>query len=471
MKNRFDKLISSIVFLSVLVFSSCNISFDFNERNDKLSPSITLDWDELIIQDAEKNKTTRELVATVKNTDSRIIWFSSDKKVAEVTNDYSGKTTITIKGSGTAVIGAGTEDGSCNAFCNISVTLSKARCADFTNVDVKSGNELLYISWDYEFEDLIKEVKLNLYKDGTLKDTFTVDGSTKEHIFNDLTNNNAYSIKLHALDEDNFENEEITVVGVPKLPMISDLRASLIENHTGSILLTWNPTNSYGDFSYKITISSTEDSVEKYIDFGSKEYEIDGLTNGSYSVKMDILENSNVISSSQIDDVAVKKYIWSFYHAGDGYVLPVSENSVECSGESTSSSSYSSNFIAVKPFATKDSLYFAESNIFSLEATDISGNGTGKYLYFDGGSGSAKLASREYIEANNYAAFASFYKSDWANNHTPSVPEGYDVCNVRLVQDAYHFKSLGKNTAIVLDNNTGTRGVGNYLFGVKVTEE
>ena len=51
-----------------------------------------MDWDELIIQDAEKNKTTRELVATVKNTDSRIIWFSSDKKVAEVTNDYSGNT-------------------------------------------------------------------------------------------------------------------------------------------------------------------------------------------------------------------------------------------------------------------------------------------------------------------------------------------------------------------------------------------
>ena len=157
MKKFFRIVILAITFLfSIGIFFACNSTQEPSENES----SLTLDQKVLVLNVNE----TFTLTATKKNIDSEIIWLSSDKTMATVTN--MGK--VMGRSEGIATISA-MADG-IFATCQVIVVSN----GDLPRLTFNGVNDTIKVGESFEIEPVLK------YDNKTIDTKFTFASENKE---------------------------------------------------------------------------------------------------------------------------------------------------------------------------------------------------------------------------------------------------------------------------------------------------
>ena len=360
-------------------------------------------------------------------------------------------------------------------------------------------NGKIYVSWTDPKDKDFKYVKVtpNSTDAGTVPSGVNVDAGKQDCTF-ECDTEHTFTFTVAAVD---YDGNESSVTVKPVKPVVKNLSVAASSLYTG-IDVKWTvpdiTESNREDYDYSYTVKVYEgNSLIKTVDniaYDQTSYTVsEGLETGkpySFEVITNLASkenNSETASFSLKYDSTVSmvyRTVVFWTNNRSGWVIPTTDGkvyytsgTVEDEIASVKNASYSAKFVVRPPFAASDSAgssYFAETEPFSLQATDASGNPVDKYLSFTKASASSTgiLYSKSEIESKSLQTVSSFYQSDWSNNSTQTVPEGATVCNVRCVEGSLHWRLADSDSsAVVLEANTGRRGIGSFLYGIKFLEQ
>ncbi len=294
-----------------------------------------------------------------------------------------------------------------------------------------------------------------------------------------LSRNTAYTFTITVTNSSG--NSTDTTVSITTDNSYAPTNVTVAALYTEELYVTWEDDSDAtdatytvkvyeGDSSSDITESSTVVASVADIASGTEYALIRDLTVGtSYVAQVTATYNSTDYTASSSNSATVVKVTATTIknHSTSAYIIPNTEGAVYCLSSSAANESYSATWIIHS--ALDKTLTYTYSggndtvtgtvNTFSLEATDASGNGTGKYLYITNLStsntsatdGTATLVDESSItssedydatKASFFEAYSSWSNSDGSNN---SSSMGYYI-SIRSTYSDGGFM-LGNDTA------------------------
>ncbi|MBB5219124.1 hypothetical protein DYE49_11165 [Treponema rectale] len=131
------KLLITLATVVSLVFTGCN---DIDEEN--ASASLLLDREAVVMTNALGGYTTAKVNASYTGPASDLEWFSANKSIVTVSSENGTSAVILCQGKeGSANIGVRTSDGSLEAVCTVSVSLSAAPATGVSDLQLVEDSE------------------------------------------------------------------------------------------------------------------------------------------------------------------------------------------------------------------------------------------------------------------------------------------------------------------------------------------
>ena len=131
------KLLITLATVVSLVFTGCN---DIDDEN--ASASLLLDRKAVVMTNALGGYTTATVKASYTGSASDLEWFSANKSIVTVSSENGTSAVILCQGKeGSANIGVRTSDGSLEALCTVSVSLSAAPATSVSDLQLVEDSE------------------------------------------------------------------------------------------------------------------------------------------------------------------------------------------------------------------------------------------------------------------------------------------------------------------------------------------
>ena len=131
------------IFTSLIAFASMALLFmACPNQNTETEASLSLSETSIVISSALGGYTSRQITASLENSSAELEWYTTNKNIIAI-NEVDGNTATLLCGgsAGTARVGAITSDGSLEAYCTVSVSLSATPAQGVSNLALVDGSE------------------------------------------------------------------------------------------------------------------------------------------------------------------------------------------------------------------------------------------------------------------------------------------------------------------------------------------
>lgn len=302
-----------------------------------------------------------------------------------------------------------------------------------------------------------------------------------------LSRNTPYTFTITVTDADGLSTDTTVIITTDN--SYAPTNVTVAPRYTGELFVTWEDDSDATDATYTVKVYESGSSEAKKtisnLASGTKYALIRDLTVGtSYTADVVCAYNSTDYTASSSSSATVVKVTATTIKNSktSAYIIPNTEGNVYCLSSSSANENYSAAWIVHS--ALDDTLTYTYSsgndsttgttNTFSLESTDASGNGTGKYLYISNLStsntnatdGSATLVDKSTITSSDDYDVT---KSSFFEAYASYASTGY--YSIRLTYNNGGFMLGNANAGEVLKYrySLNVAGVNNWHWYMNTT--
>ncbi|MBE6353722.1 fibronectin type III domain-containing protein [Treponema sp.] len=303
------------------LFTSCSQSdhkFIMTEDRGLAIASLEIDHDSIYMQ-GNKGKTQASLSVTYSPSlaqDTLIYWSSSDENVATVSDTNLTTCTVTLQGTGKAVITASSYSGSAKAQCVVEGILDETPAFEVADITVTPYANNIELTWTNPSDNAenLYGIRADIYAgdkaEGTPVKSIELEGAGEGAVYSerirDLTPETEYCISVRSLTVNAILSDEAKEASFTTLAADDEAPAAVTDAVIGSVsaenvVVNW--TDSASDDVWYIAVYAYDASDEE-IDFvkvlpGNESCTVAGVSDDSdkYTYKIVVVDNNFNVSS------------------------------------------------------------------------------------------------------------------------------------------------------------------------------